>query len=228
MPPVRSAVQQAIVVPRTAGKCGRCGQPAVVDYNAGRCLSTGCPAGMCCSRYGYCGSTAAYCGSYGWQGYGNCASTGCGSSLCCTGYGYCGTSYCRWFGKSSSEISVPSLDGVVHAGRAKLYTITDDYLYTACGFNSTTNDDAVASLNYAQFDPFTVNGIGSTNPSCNRKALVTGPSGKQVTVTIVDRCPSEADCGKGDLGLALAAFKTVTDDNIEDSDEPVPIEWKFI
>ncbi|CAF0875623.1 unnamed protein product [Didymodactylos carnosus] len=195
------------------GSCGSCGYgwPNLVDPNAGRCLSTGCPAGMCCSRYGYCGSTPAYCGNIGWHGFGNCALTGCGAGLCCSTYGYCGNSVaaCPWYRKSSNVIDVPSLDGVLHSGLAKLYEVNSEYVYTACGFNYTTSGN-VASLNYAQFDPFTVNGIPSTNPSCNKKALVTGPGNTKITVTIVDRCPPEANCNKGDIGLSLPAFKALT------------------
>jgi len=50
-----------------------------------------------------------------------------------------------------------------------------------------------AALNQVQFDPYTVNGIPSTNPVCQKKALVKGPKG-EITVRFIDRCP---DCQEG-------------------------------
>ncbi|CAF0765172.1 unnamed protein product [Didymodactylos carnosus] len=213
------------------GYCGTgvdfCGGSVWQGGSGGNCAATGCAAGLCCSRYGYCGNTAEYCGGSGLTGYGNCAASGCGSGLCCSSYGYCGNvaTYCPWYRKSSS-IPVPDLDGVTHAGVATLYSVNPNYVYTACGLNYTA-DGYVAALNYAQFDPFTINGIPSTNPSCNKKALVTGPNGTEITVKIVDRCPKEGDCNKGDLGLTLSAFKALAGDHVDDIGS-VKIEWKFV
>ena len=50
-----------------------------------------------------------------------------------------------------------------------------------------------AALNEAQFDPFTVNGIPSTNPICQKKAIAKGPKG-EIVVRFVDRCE---ECKKG-------------------------------
>jgi hypothetical protein len=49
------------------------------------------------------------------------------------------------------------------------------------------------ALNQVQFDPYTVNGIPSTNPVCQKKALVKGPKG-EIIVRFIDRCP---DCQEG-------------------------------
>ncbi|KAM3071292.1 hypothetical protein ACMFMF_007763 [Clarireedia jacksonii] len=91
----------------TCGKNGTGGSPNAYT----------CPTGLpCCSRYGWCGSTAAYCSSAdGCQpGFGTCkvynvTSRGptdhrcghgvgsCASNECCSFAGYCGTTeeYCR-------------------------------------------------------------------------------------------------------------------------------------
>ncbi|CAF0970723.1 unnamed protein product [Didymodactylos carnosus] len=174
-----------------------------------------------------CGTSAEHCGGSGWQSYGNCGGSGCGAGLCCSRYGFCGNTaaHCQWYRKSSTTY-VPSLDRVSHSGFATLYKVNSGLVYTACGFNYTA-DGYVASLNHAQYDPFTVNGIPSTNPSCNRKALVTGPNGTQITVKIVDRCSAERDCSKGDLGLTLSALNALGGDHTPDM-EPVKIEWKFV
>lgn len=62
---------------------------------AGECSSSAnCPAGNCCSKYGYCGTGPDYCSG----SQGNCGNTGapCASGQCCSQYGYCGTGpdYC--------------------------------------------------------------------------------------------------------------------------------------
>ena len=60
-----------------------------------------CANNLCCSQYGYCGSTSDYCGT-GCQS-GPCTSSSgggcnpaCASNLCCSQYGYCGSTsaYC--------------------------------------------------------------------------------------------------------------------------------------
>ena len=63
----------------------------------GTCQYTGCPAGSCCSRFGFCGTSAEHCGypvGGGGQtgqvvggGNGNCQATGCGAGLCCSNAG---------------------------------------------------------------------------------------------------------------------------------------------
>ncbi|CAK9215606.1 unnamed protein product [Sphagnum troendelagicum] len=58
-----------------------------------------CANDLCCSQYGYCGSTAAYCGT-GCQSQCRCGSQAgnalCANGLCCSQYGYCGSTaaYC--------------------------------------------------------------------------------------------------------------------------------------
>ena len=49
---------------------------AGVSVNAQNC---GCASGLCCSKYGYCGTTSAYCGT-GCQS-GPCSSSGGGGSV---------------------------------------------------------------------------------------------------------------------------------------------------
>lgn len=71
--------------------------------------------------------------------------------------------------------------------------------YSTCGIErgQSLNEDTMriypAALNAAQFDPYTVDGIPSNNPICQKKALVKGPRG-DIIVRFVDRCP---DCQHG-------------------------------
>lgn len=59
-----------------------------------------CAPGLCCSKYGYCGTGAEYCGSTpGSPPTSNSArvcNPPCAAGLCCSQYGYCGTGpqYC--------------------------------------------------------------------------------------------------------------------------------------
>lgn len=72
-------------------------------------------------------------------------------------------------------------------------------VYSTCGterarsLNEETEQIFTAALNKFQFDPYTVDGIPSKNPICDKKAIVKGPAG-QVTVRFIDRCP---DCKEG-------------------------------
>ncbi|KAI5919252.1 glycoside hydrolase/deacetylase [Camillea tinctor] len=76
-----------------------------------------CPDSLCCSQYGYCGSTSAYCDTGCQSAFGTCTTgggdgggdddddrcgadfdgTSCSSGACCSAAGYCGTTedYCR-------------------------------------------------------------------------------------------------------------------------------------
>eukprot|EP00271_Cylindrocystis_brebissonii_P020597 TRINITY_DN688_c0_g2_i6.p1 TRINITY_DN688_c0_g2~~TRINITY_DN688_c0_g2_i6.p1 ORF type:complete len:552 (+),score=32.12 TRINITY_DN688_c0_g2_i6:224-1657(+) len=74
----------------------------ISPVSADNCGSGANCGSLCCSQYGYCGSTSAYCGTGCNPKGGTCPSTGkCGSgsncgSLCCSQYGYCGSTsaYC--------------------------------------------------------------------------------------------------------------------------------------
>ncbi|KXS14549.1 hypothetical protein M427DRAFT_57462 [Gonapodya prolifera JEL478] len=109
--PVNASVA---LVKRGVSTDGRCG----TDHG-----STTCPDSLCCSSYGWCGSTSTHCGASCQSQFGKCTSggtpvlvgaqsagqfllstdsrcgsaagTSCGSS-CCSQYGWCGTgpSYC--------------------------------------------------------------------------------------------------------------------------------------
>ncbi|CAF0726895.1 unnamed protein product [Rotaria sp. Silwood1] len=212
------------------GYCGttveHCGGGVVVPSpGGGNCQATGCPAGTCCSQYGYCGNTAAHCGSVV---YGNCRYTACGGGLCCTQYGYCGTIgfYCA-LSKSSNDMTPASIEGNFQ-GQATYYNesrVGSDY--STCGTErarSLNEDDEIvytAALNQAQFDPYTVDGIPSNNPICQKKALVKGSKG-EIIVRFVDRCP---ECKEGDLGLTEEAFLAV---NGELGTGETTVEWHFL
>jgi cellulose binding protein with CBM1 domain/chitin recognition protein len=65
----------------------------LVPRQAGSCASAPCPAGLCCSVYGYCGTGSDYCQA------GSCVGGvggTCPAGECCSPYGYCGTGagYC--------------------------------------------------------------------------------------------------------------------------------------
>lgn len=71
--------------------------------------------------------------------------------------------------------------------------------YSTCGTSRTRSlnegDDIIytAALNEVQFDPYTDNGIPSSNPICQKKAIVKGVNGA-IVVQFLDRCH---DCKKG-------------------------------
>jgi len=205
---------------------GYCGGGAVAVAVVSNCRVTGCGAGSCCSSYGYCGTTAAYCG--GAVSYGNCGYTSCGAGLCCTRYGYCGSvgSYCAKK-KSLENVEPASIEGQFQ-GHATYYNETKvSTEYSTCGTQRGRSLDEgdekvyTAALNHAQFDPYTVDGIPSTNPICQKKALVKGPQG-EITVRFVDRCP---ECQEGDLALTEEAFLAV---NGEIGTGDTNVEWHFI
>jgi expansin (peptidoglycan-binding protein) len=69
---------------------------------------------------------------------------------------------------------------------------TDEKIYTA-------------ALNSLQFDPYSVNGIPSTNPICQKKAIVKGIKG-EIVVQFLDRC---RECKEGNIALSYDAFMAV-------------------
>ncbi|CAF1465767.1 unnamed protein product [Rotaria magnacalcarata] len=206
----------------SAEHCGYVVAPVQVVTN---CRATGCPAGTCCSQYGYCGASGAHCGTVA---YGNCGYSACGAGLCCTRFGYCGAvaTYCAT--KKSLEDAQPaSIDGEFQ-GQATYYNETragSDF--STCGIErsrSLSEEDQVvytAALNQAQFDPYTVDGIPSNNPICQKKAIVKGLQG-EIIVRFVDRC---AECKEGNIGLTQEAFLAV---NGEIGTGETNIEWHFI
>ncbi|CAF1640539.1 unnamed protein product, partial [Adineta ricciae] len=172
-----------------------------------------------------CGTTAAHCGV---SSYGNCGATACGSNLCCTRYGYCGSIsvYCA-FQRSSSDNQAASLEGEFQ-GQATYYNETRlGSQYSTCGIERgrSLNEDNeaiyIAAINPAQFDPYTVNGIPSTNPICQKKAVVKGAKG-EIKVRFVDRC---FDCKQGDIALTQDAFIAVAG---ELGTGHTNVEWHFI
>jgi len=209
----------------TAEYCGGATVVVVPVSTVGQCRVTGCPAGSCCSSYGYCGNSAAHCGLVS---YGNCGVTSCGAGLCCTRYGYCGTiGVSCALQKSSGDIQPASLEGEFK-GQATYYNETKvGSQFSTCGIErghslDENNDKVYAgALNQAQFDPYTINGIPSTNPICQKKALVKGPKG-EIKVRFIDRCP---DCKEGDLALTQEAFIAVAG---ELGTGHTDVEWHFI
>ncbi|CAF3146136.1 unnamed protein product [Rotaria sp. Silwood2] len=219
-----------------------CGGGPVINPGSGQCGGTGCPTGTCCSAHGFSENTAAHCGG---TGYGNCGQTGCGAGLCCSRYGYCGpyATHCS-FAKFLSRKDPASLEGEFR-GEAAYYNETmAGSEYSTCGTSRTRSleesDEKIytAALNEVQFDPYTVEGIPSTNPICQKKAIVKDAKG-EIVVRFVDRC---RDCknGKcirlhniddftgsilGDIGLTYDGFITVAG---ELGDGHTDITWHFL
>ena len=99
--------------------------------------------------------------------------------------------------------------GEVHTGEATFYTFADGT--GACLYDKTT-DYHVAALNISDW-------AGSA--WCGACADVTGPTGEQVRVRIVDECP---DCDKGQLDLHPDAFAELA----PKTDGRVAINWTFV
>jgi len=121
----------------------------------------GCPAGQCCSKYGYCGTTEAHCGAGCQIEFGYCqisnntssssnASTNvkvstsgrcgidygtCPNNKCCSKYGYCGTSDAHCGAGCQSEF------GVCQNGTSKASTTSkaSSYSKTTTSTKATTN-----------------------------------------------------------------------------------------
>ncbi|OUM59848.1 carbohydrate esterase family 4 protein [Piromyces sp. E2] len=112
---------------------------AVLGSSIGRCGNgVSCPAGYCCSQYGYCGTTNEFCGVGCQVQFGTCKSNSistdgrcgpnydnkvCPQKECCSLYGWCGTDsdHCgagclSHFGRCESSTSAGS-DNISHDGR---------------------------------------------------------------------------------------------------------------
>jgi len=79
----------------------------------------------------------------------------------------------------------------------------------------------VAALNEVQFDPYTTDGIPSTNPICEKKAIAKGAKG-EITVRFVDRCRG---CKQDEIALTHEAFMAVAG---ELGDGVTNVVWHFL
>ncbi|CAF0947874.1 unnamed protein product [Adineta steineri] len=197
----------------------------IINGGSGNCRATGCPAGSCCSAHGFCGNSAAHCAGIS---YGGCGATGCGAGMCCSQFGYCGASatHCA-IAKFLSGQQPASLEGKFQ-GQATYYNETmASSDYTTCGTSRARSLDEnseriyTAALNEIQFDPYTVNGIPSTNPVCQKKAIAKGING-EIVIQFVDRC---LDCKEGDIALTYDGFMAVAGDI---GNGHTSIEWRFL
>ncbi|UJR32471.1 hypothetical protein I4U23_019933 [Adineta vaga] len=185
--------------------------------------------------HGFCGNTAAHCGGAvagagtgAGASYGNCGASGCGAGLCCSKHGYCGSTaaHCTW-SRLMPRIQPASLEGEFRS-QARYYNETKaSYEYSTCGLSralSLDEDDQkiyTAALNEAQFDPYTKDGIPSTNPICEKKAIAKGANG-EIIVRFVDRC---LGCKEGEIALTYDGFLAVAG---ELGDGHADIVWHFI
>ncbi|KAL8362614.1 hypothetical protein RB601_008124 [Gaeumannomyces tritici] len=78
----------------------------------------------------------------------------------------------------------------------------------ACGFVNSDSDKVVA-ISAALFDAANISGDPNKNPLCGR-SIVARHGGKEVTVTVVDRC---VGCALNDLDLSVAAYNDIADPN---------------
>jgi len=127
-----------------------------------------CAGGLCCSQYGYCGSTSAYCGSGCQNQCGGSSSSG-GSST--GGLPIIATWYCSL---SNSAL------GSCFPG--------------SCGTYSSINGHGIAALNPALFDGGPA--CEYEGSSCGRCYKLVGPTGTS-TVAITDCCagyPGNPSC----------------------------------
>jgi len=109
-----------------------------------------CSGGLCCSQWGFCGSTPDYCGTGCQPGFGSCTSppTGacgagvgnCTGGLCCSQWGYCGSTpeYCgmgcqRAYGSCTTPSgSPPSPDDSCGPSSVGNYTCTGSAFGRCC------------------------------------------------------------------------------------------------
>ncbi|OUM56257.1 carbohydrate-binding module family 18 protein [Piromyces sp. E2] len=86
----KTTTKQSTPTSSTGGSTDRCGG------SYGKCAS-----GLCCSQYGWCGTTGEHCGTGCQKGYGKCLTVStndrcggsygvCPSGQCCSKYGWCG------------------------------------------------------------------------------------------------------------------------------------------
>ncbi|KAI8385726.1 RlpA-like double-psi beta-barrel-protein domain-containing protein-containing protein [Blakeslea trispora] len=105
-------------------------------------------------------------------------------------------------------------DDGYHRGVGTYYDL--ETRVSSCG-KQNKNSELVAALNSQQMGKQ----AGSKNPNCGKQIEVTGPSGKNVHVTVVDECKT---CPNGGLDLSPAAFEEIGDF----SHGSIPIKWKFM
>ncbi|CAO3699284.1 hypothetical protein G6F70_004660 [Rhizopus microsporus] len=75
----------------------------------------------------------------------------------------------------------------------------------SCG-QTNSNSEMVVAVNKEQMAN---GGNPNSNPKCNKKVKIVGPSGKSATARVVDTCPG---CDSGSLDMSPALFKKVCGD----------------
>jgi len=128
--------------------------------------SAPCAGGLCCSQYGYCGSTSAYCGA-GCQSQCSGSSSSSGSSSGSGGTGNSLPNIATWYCSTSN----PGSYGSCFPG--------------SCGTYSSINGHGIVALNPKLF------GTGSAcayqGSACGQCWKITGPTGT-TTVAVTDCC----------------------------------------
>lgn len=176
--------------------------PAALLGRSGECQSNAnCPAGNCCSQYGYCGTGPQYCGSSGGNpgtGGNNCGNTGapCASGQCCSQYGYCGTGteYCGSNGGGSNPGSGGGNQAHSDNANGSIYRFGDANEchrilreYGACGistyFQNVDPNASFVAMPSGVFDQF---GSAQHNTLCG-KTITISHNGVTRTGIVADR-----------------------------------------
>jgi len=160
-----------------------------------------CAGGLCCSQYGFCGSTAAYCGAGCLSGCpvasGLCPGTPCASGLCCSQYGYCGTTSafcgtgCQAGCTGSSSSSSGSNGGYTYPAVATYYcslsnpSAVGSCFPGSCGTYSSINGHGIAAINPLAFDG--TSACEYQGSSCGSCYHIVGPV-NSATVAVTDCC----------------------------------------
>ncbi|CAL9125702.1 unnamed protein product [Musa textilis] len=102
-----------------------------------------CLDGLCCSQYGYCGSTFAYCNDSGYQCGTQAAGGVCPAWQCCSQHGYCGNTsdYCGSGCQSQCDGGSGSGDSDAQCGsQAAGALCPDGQCCSQYGYCGTTSD----------------------------------------------------------------------------------------
>lgn len=66
--------------------CGATSEHCQGAITQGDCQTKGCPDGLCCSKFGFCGNSPAHCDNTPISN-GNCKTQGCPAGQCCSAHG---------------------------------------------------------------------------------------------------------------------------------------------
>jgi len=141
----------------------------------------GCASVLCCSQYGYCGTTSAYCGT-GCQS-GPCTSSSGGSSGSSTGGPITSNVYATWYCSLTDTVDYPACGNKAAGGVAD------------CNFDALTQP-GIAANNPLLFSLGAHTACQWNGANCGTCYTLTGPAG-HTTVMVTDCCagyPGNPSC----------------------------------